>query len=177
MIAWSSLRQAGAVRRTAFIVVRASLWKGGLLLLNGRVGKVKAKVIIDTGAEHTMGNLPLRAALLGTHKRNEEFETTVLGATPDVGSGTYFRAPMISIGGAQLMDLPVTFGELYVFELWGLTDEPALVVGMDVLGRLERFVVDYRRKEFQIKGSDTHGSMLRRCTSSTCASRIPESGT
>jgi len=160
-----------------FLVVRASLWKGGLLLVNGRVGNVKAKVIIDTGAEHSMGNLPLRAALLETRKHDEELETTVFGATPDIGSGTYFRAPMISIGGAQLLDLPVTFGDLYVFELWGLAGEPALVVGMDVLGRLERFIVDYRRQEFQIKGSDTHGSVLRRCTSSTCGSRIPEAGT
>jgi predicted aspartyl protease len=160
-----------------FLVVRAGLWKGGLLLVNGRVGSVPAKIIIDTGAEHTMGNMPLRALLLDTRRHGEEFDTTVLGATPDIGSGTYFRAPMISIGGAQLLDLPVTFGDLHVFDLWGLAGEPALVVGMDVLGRLERFIIDYRRKEFQIKGSDTHGSMMRRCTSSTCGSRIPESGT
>ena len=160
-----------------FLVVRASLWQGGLLLVNGRVGTVRAKVIIDTGAEKTMGNPLLRVALLGGRKKDREFETSVHGATPEIGSGTSFRAPMITVGAAQLLDLPVTFGDLHVFELWALTNEPALVVGMDVLGRLERFVVDYRRQEFQIKGAGAHGSLLRRCTSSTCGSRIPESGT
>lgn len=72
------------------------------------------------------------------------------------------------------MDLPVTFGDLHVFQLWGLTEEPALVVGMDVLGRLERFVVDYRRHEFQMKSSGARGVAVRRCTSSSCGSRIPE---
>jgi predicted aspartyl protease len=159
-----------------FVTVKASLWQGGLLLVEGRVGSIPAQVIIDTGAERTMGNVPLREAILARSKRGEEFATTVFGATPDVESGTYFRAPRIAIGSAHLVDLPVTFGDLHVFDLWGLTDEPALVIGMDVLGRLERFVVDYRRREFQIKPRGTGSASIRKCTPSTCGSRIPESG-
>ncbi len=157
-----------------FITVPASLWQGGLLLVKGRVGSVPAKVIIDTGAERTMGNMPLRAAIFAGTRRGEEFDATVHGATPEVGEGTYFSAPRISIGPAQLVDLPVTFGDLHVFELWGLTSEPALVLGMDVLGRLERFIVDYQRKEFQMKSKGPKGVAIRRCSPSTCASRIPE---
>ncbi len=159
-----------------FLVVRGKLWQGGLLLVKGRVGKVPVMVILDTGAEKTMGNQPLRSALFGGRKQDGEFQADVYGATADIGSGTYFRAPMISIGSAKLLDLPVTFGDLYVFQLWGLTTQPALVVGMDVLGRLERFIVDYRRNEFQFKGAGV-GAVVRRCTPSTCGSRIPESGT
>jgi len=157
-----------------YVTVPASLWQGGLLLVKGRVGSIPAKVIIDTGAERTMGNMPLRAAILAKSRHGREYDTTVHGATPSVGEGTYFSAPRIWIGPAQLVDLPVTFGELHVFKLWGLTAEPALVVGMDVLGRLERFVVDYKRKEFQMKSVGPKGVAIRRCTQSTCASRIPE---
>ncbi len=74
----------------------------------------------------------------------------------------------------RLRQLPVTFADLHVFELWGLTEEPALVVGMDVLGTLERFIIDYRRKQFLMKSPGEKGTVLRRCNSSTCASRIPE---
>ena len=49
------------------------------------------------------------------------------------------------------MDLPVTFGDLHVFEIWGLTETPALVIGMDMLGMLRQFVVDYKRREFQLQ--------------------------
>jgi predicted aspartyl protease len=169
-IAPSSGKRAPA----GYVTVRADLWQGGLLLVNGRVGSVPAKVIIDTGAERTMGNMQLRASILARSRRSREFDTTVFGATPDVGEGKYFRAPRIWIGPAQLVDLPVTFGDLHVFELWGLTAEPALVVGMDVLGRLERFIVDYKRKEFQMKSTGPKGVAIRRCSPSTCASRIPE---
>lgn len=159
---------------SGYLTVRASLWQGGLLLVDGRVGSVPTKVIIDTGAERTIGNMQLREALAGKAKREKVLEAKVLGATPSVGTATYFKVPRIRIGPTQLTDLPVTFGELYVFQLWGLTDEPALVVGMDVLGGLERFVVDYKRAEFQMKSRGSSGFDVRRCTSSTCGSRIPE---
>jgi hypothetical protein len=32
-----------------------------------------------------------------------------------------------------------------------LTDEPAMLIGMDVLGLLDTLVIDYRRKELQMK--------------------------
>jgi hypothetical protein len=166
---------SGRRATSGYVTIKANLWQGGLLLVAGRVGSIATQVIIDTGAERTIGNLPLRAAILARRNSGEEFSTSVFGATPAVESGTYFRAPQIAIGSAKLIDLPVTFGDLHVFDLWGLTDEPALVIGMDVLGRLERFVVDYRRQEFQIKTRGDHGAAIRSCTSSTCASRIPES--
>ena len=169
-------RSSGRRATSGYVTAKATLWQGGLLIVAGRVGSIPTRVIIDTGAERTIGNLPLRTAIQARSKPGDEFAATVFGATPDIESGTYFRAPTISVGPAKLVDLPVTFGDLYVFELWGLTEEPALVIGMDVLGRLERFVIDYRRQEFMMK---THGNQkvgIRRCTPSTCGSRIPESG-
>jgi hypothetical protein len=45
----------------------------------------------------------------------------------------------------------VTFGDFHVFKVWSLLDEPALVIGMDVLGTLSEFSIDYPRREFQLK--------------------------
>jgi hypothetical protein len=166
-------RSGGKRAPFGYVVVKATLWQGGLLLVDGKVGSIPVKVILDTGAERTMGNLPLRAAIFERSRPGEEFAATVHGATEDVSSGTYFSAPRISVGNARLVDLPVTFGDLHVFRIWGLDQEPALVIGMDVLGRVERFTVDFRRHEFQMKAKGSDVS-IRRCTSSTCASRIPE---
>jgi hypothetical protein len=169
-------RSSGRRATSGYVTARASLWQGGLLLLAGKVGRIPTRVIIDTGAERTLGNLPLRAAIQARSKSGDKFATSVFGATPDVESATYFLAPRISIGPASLVDLSVTFGDLHVFELWGLTEEPALVIGMDVLGRLERFVIDYRRKEFMMQAQGNGKVGIRRCTPTTCGSRIPESG-
>jgi hypothetical protein len=134
---------------------------------------VPVQVIIDTGAEHTLGNMALRTALLERARYDDEIDVTVLGATTDVSAGTYFRAPKITIGAADLVDMPVTFGDLHVFEIWGLTETPALVIGMDMLGMLRQFVVDYKRREFHLKPYDMPGVVINRCVAQRCATRIP----
>ena len=155
-----------------YLVVPARLRKGGLLLVKGKVGKVPVDVIVDTGAERTLGNLPLRTALIEQARYDDEIDVSVLGATIDVSSGTYFRAPKITIGQADLVDLPVTFGDLHVFKIWGLTESPALVIGMDLLGMLQEFVVDYRRREFLLKPYEMPAFTINRCVAQNCDTRI-----
>jgi predicted aspartyl protease len=145
----SSGRQAA---RSGFLTIDVSLRHGGLIVVPGRVGKVRVKAIIDTGAERTLGNNALREALLLVSRNGaEELATRVFGATPEVGQGTSLVAPTVFLGEAELRDLEVTFGDLHVFRVWDLEHEPALLIGMDLLGTVERLVIDYRRRELQIK--------------------------
>ena len=51
---------------------------------------------------------------------------------------------------AGISNLQLTFGDYGVFKSWGLQDKPALLLGMDVLGSLADFNIDYRRAELQI---------------------------
>lgn len=166
-------RSTGTRARSGFLKVPARLEHGGLLLVSGKVGRQKAEVIIDTGAGHSLGNLPLRDALLkGGARQREITEATVIGATPDVRPGTTFLAPPVVIGTMKLSNLRVTFGDLHVFEVWNLTEQPALLIGMDMLGRLDRFVVDYGREEFQIKLRTTAKFTYDNCTIG-CGTRVP----
>jgi predicted aspartyl protease len=144
-------RSRGKRAAEGYLTVPARLQRGGLLLVNGKVGRLPVKVILDTGAERSLGNPRLLEALLADPAVNvAQGSATVLGATPGVIEGTALVAPTIRIGGAVLSDLLVTFGDLHVFRVWGLDDEPALLIGMDLLGRLRAFVVDYPRREFQL---------------------------
>jgi hypothetical protein len=38
-----------------------------------------------------------------------------------------------------------------IFGHWHLTNKPALLIGMDVLGLLDTFVIDYHRHELQLR--------------------------
>jgi hypothetical protein len=38
-----------------------------------------------------------------------------------------------------------------IFEHWHLTREPALLIGMDALGLLDELIIDYRRRELQLR--------------------------
>ena len=137
---------------SGFLTIPASLKFGGLITVPGKVGRVRVRAIIDTGAERTLGNTALRTALLKARKQaSAEMVTTVFGATPEIGHGMSMVAPTIYLGEAELRGLEVTFGDLHVFRVWNLENEPAILIGMDLLGTVERLVIDYRRREVQIK--------------------------
>jgi predicted aspartyl protease len=158
-----------------FLIVPARIERGGLMLVNGRIGRLPVRIIIDTGAQRTLGNAPLRDALqaqLGAGNRITD--ATVIGATPGTHPGVSFVAPMISLGEARLRQLPVTFGDLHVFKIWGLENEPALLIGMDLIGSLERFVVDYRQREFHLKLRPSGTVAIRDCRRAGCGSRVAD---
>jgi hypothetical protein len=146
-----------------------------LLQARGRVGRTRVTVIIDTGAERTLGNLPLLTELQKRSSRADETATNVVGATTTVTSeGISLVAPTIMIGEAELTDLPVTFGDLHAFKVWGLTKEPALLIGMDLLGLLQQLVIDYRRGVLYLKTYPTGASYRQHCDVVWCGTRIPE---
>lgn len=158
-----------------YMVVPTKVTRGGLLQARGRVGRTRVTVIIDTGAERTLGNMPLLAELQKRSNRADETATNVVGATTRVTSaGISLVAPTIMIGEAELTDLPVTFGDLHAFEVWGLTKEPALLIGMDLLGLLQQIVIDYRRGELYLKTYRAGASHLQHCDVVWCGTRIPE---
>lgn len=53
-------------------------------------------------------------------------------------------------GYFDISTLPVSFGEYSVFDTWQINQRPALLIGMDVLGRFDELAIDYRRKELQM---------------------------
>jgi hypothetical protein len=123
----------------------------GLLVADVVVGSVRAKAIIDTGAQGTVGNLKLRDALM--HRLpNDTAQTEIIGVTLDIQSGDYLRAPDIDFGhNLSVRGVKVAFGDMYLFQHWQLINEPALTIGMDLLGSFDVLIIDYARHELQIR--------------------------
>jgi hypothetical protein len=108
------------------------------------------KAVIDTGAQLTSGNLALRDALLKSRRLEEQVDE-VIGVTGDSQEGPTSRVPPIVLGDIVVRNAQITFVDLYIFKHWRLTDEPALLIGMDVLGVLDTLILDYKRREMQIR--------------------------
>ena len=158
--------------------VRVRLKYGGLLVADGMVAGIPAHIIIDTGAEHSLGNAALHAALQQKVLRDGEgSRRTIIGATAETSSGLAVTVPSVKIGEVSLLNLSVTFGDLHVFQIWGLEDEPAILVGMDLIGTLQRFIVDYKRQEIHLQARKKGRSMgVRKCGPGQCQTRIPVNG-
>ncbi len=135
---------------TGFTVLPIRLIRGHVPSVRAVVGNVEVKAIIDTGAQLTTGNLALRDALIA-RRRMEEKQDKLIGVTGDIQEGPTSRVPPIYLGDVRVSNAHITFVDLYIFRHWRLTDEPAIMLGMDVLGVLDTLVLDYRRKEMQIR--------------------------
>src|SRR5512138_385999 len=146
------VRSRGQRARLHEGTIPATLRFGRLLVVDGHVGRIRVKAVIDTGAEVTLGNLALRNALVKRGRiRNEPDDAFVIGLNDATQSGRFLRTPRIRLGDADIDGLHIIYGDIHVFKLWELEDEPAILVGMDVLGSLERLVIDYRREEIQFR--------------------------
>lgn len=138
----------------SLVTSRAHRNESGLMILDMRVGRgVKVKAVIDTGAERTLGNLALQNELNKRRRgKREVINAIVHGATPDITDGEVQFVKEATIGDMKLTNFEVIFADFHVFKHWELDQEPAMLIGMDMLGVLDRLVIDYRRNEVSVFG-------------------------
>jgi len=149
----SVLASDGRRPHYSLVTARATRDRTGLMIVDVTVGRrTKAKAVIDTGAERTLGNLALQDAMNRGRRRSRPVEAMVHGATPDIADGDVQTVKEARIGDMTLTNLEVIFADFHVFKLWGLDKEPAMLIGMDMLGVLDRLVIDYRRNEVSMFG-------------------------
>jgi hypothetical protein len=144
----------GEHARPDFITVPLRI-VNGLLVADIMVGRVRTKAIIDTGAQGTIGNIALRDALVHSSPREGDRQE-IIGVTLDVQSGEYLAAPDMTLGPhLTIKNAHIVFGDMYLFQHWKMTDKPAITLGMDLLGSFDVLVIDYNRKELQVRARDT----------------------
>ncbi len=123
--------------------------KTGLLVIHAHVAGVPVLAIIDTGGQGTIGNEALRDALVRRQTPGVSSPVTDVTATTQEGE-TFPSAPIV-LGAIQIRGARITYGDMHIFEHWHLGKEPALLLGMDALGLLDVFIIDYRRRELQLR--------------------------
>lgn len=132
-----------------FISVPLERSGAGLLIVSANVGGIRVHAIIDTGAQATIGNEALRQFLV--RRRAQGARTVVIDVTDASQDGESFPSPPIELGSLQIRGARITYGDMHIFEHWHLNKEPAMLIGMDVIGLLDVFIIDYRRHELQLR--------------------------
>lgn len=136
-----------------FVRIPFRSMRGQLIVVDAMVDQVSVKAIIDTGGQTTIANLALRDALGRHHVRFKGKPDQIMGATRQIQDGEIIPTPAIEFGSIKISDSGVTFADMYIFTHWKLTAEPAILIGMDVLGLLDALVIDYRRHELHMRTS------------------------
>jgi hypothetical protein len=144
------MRSKGDIGRAGFTTLPLRQLRDRLLALDVVVGGVKAKAIIDTGAQISIGNNALRSALM-RHNAKDSHKAEIEGVTLEVETGDMMRAPPISVGALEFNFVNITYGDMFIFDRWKLNHEPVLVLGMDVLGTVDVLVIDYKMHLLQMR--------------------------
>ena len=126
------------------IIVRARQSLGQLIIANAMVNDVKTAVIIDTGAQASVGNMALLDRLRRSRAKGENTMTDINGE--DL-TGQVRVCETLRIGEMNLTDIPVLFVDTPPFEALGFADRPALVLGMNELKLFRRVAIDFNKRQ------------------------------
>ena len=128
------------------IVVQAKSAYGQLIVTQAFYRGRRISVVIDTGAQVSMGNSALRARMRHELKKvpQQIMLTSVTGQTM---LADYTQIERLDIGGVGFNQLPIAFADVAPFRKFGLTKQPALMLGMDALRLFRHVDVDFANRE------------------------------
>jgi hypothetical protein len=158
------------------IVVTAQLRRGQLILTRVSAAGVSLDAVIDTGSQITIGNLALRDKLVRRGRR-EMRTVTATGVTGKTLELQLALIPELRLGPVTLRNVPMAFANVPPFEVFGLSDRPALLIGTDLMETFRRVSLDFRARKvrFQLRRCASQGVLISTSPSSALT-RVSSTG-
>ncbi len=143
------------------IVVTARRRHGQLILTQVTAAGLLVEAVVDTGSEITIGNLALRNKLLPGN-RDKFVPISVIGVTGVAVDLQMARIADLKLGSVTLHDVPIAFADVPPFGVFGLSKQPSLLLGTDLLATFRRVSLDFRARKvrFQLRKCGTTGVFI-----------------
>ncbi len=136
------------------IVIRARSLFGQLVVTDAYCNGIRIRVILDTGTSVSMANAALRRKVTrkGLGSAGASQPVSLTGVTGETVVADYTTIDRVSIGSLTLGDLPVAFTAIDAppFRQFGLSERPAMLLGMDVLQLFRRVDIDFANREVRL---------------------------
>jgi predicted aspartyl protease len=141
-----------SITGAAFIgaVIPAKQRFGQLTIVDAEAGDhVRMTCFLDTGADQSVGNEALRRAVQARQPPDQIISADVIihSATGQTVPGKVAVVPRMRIGGVEFTSFGLAFADLHTFDLWQLSTQPALLVGMDLLRLFDSVILDFADRE------------------------------
>jgi predicted aspartyl protease len=132
---------------------RGELRFGHLVVVPGRVAGLDVNVLIDTGSDTSLVNTALVEALEARRTRRGITERAAT-ATETISLERAVVLERLSIGELEAENVVAFVGDYHIFSVWGLLDEPTILLGMDVIAVADAMAIDYGRATVHFRISD-----------------------
>jgi predicted aspartyl protease len=132
------------------IVIEAAQRNGRLVVTEADIDGRNVTVVLDTGAQVSVGNEALRRKLLGRRSRDDIQTVELQSVTGDRLSGEYTFVRELKMGGITLSNLAVVFADAHTFKQLKLNDKPALLLGMNAMRAFRKVSIDFANRKFRV---------------------------
>ncbi len=119
-----------------------------LILVDAESQTVPIFVILDSGAQSTVGNIALQRLMTFSPPNTGRLPfNTFISVTGSRMQVEVDRVPEIQLGGITIRNVPIAYARLHTFTHFGVDDKPAILLGTNVLHLFHSVAVDFRRGE------------------------------
>jgi predicted aspartyl protease len=132
------------------IVVQGTRRNGRLVVTEATANGRSLSVVIDTGAQISIGNAALRRALRGAKFLKDSQQVELVSVTGDKITGEYMFIKELNIGGVGLKNLAVVFADAHTFKQLRLDKRPALLLGMNAMRAFKKVSIDFASKKMRV---------------------------
>ncbi len=144
----SSTKATQAPDEPGTIVVSAKSRFGQLILVDADALDQKIFVVLDTGAQNSIGNSKLRR-LLERSRTKPMRPIQMVSVTGGITLADYTTIAMVRVGGVKINNAPMAFADAHPFKKFDLTRRPAMLLGMDVLRSFNRVSIDFPNRKIR----------------------------
>ena len=157
------IEQSRRVAPTGYDSVKGRVHPTGLIIVPLEIAGITINGLVDTGAERSMFNPVLLETLRERGKpANLLGLTQVVNLAGESRMGEVFMLPRLRIGPVSVSGLPATLVDAHAYTALGLEDEPAFILGMDVLGMSDGFALDFGTGTLHLRMPRTSANAIPR---------------
>lgn len=132
------------------IVITGRARNGRLILTEASAGSAGLTLVVDTGAQVSVGNKALRDKLLRGRQMAPGADVELQSVTGEKLAAQFMIIPEMAIGGVKLRNLPIVFADSAVFRELKLDGKPAMLLGMNALRGFKKVSIDVGRRRLRV---------------------------
>ena len=132
------------------IVVQAARRNGRLVVTDAVANGRPLTVVIDTGAQLSIGNEALRQQLVGHNLVDPAQKIQLESVTGDMIDGDYMFVRELEIAGLTLKNLAIVFADAHTFKELKLDRKPSLLLGMNAIRAFKKVSIDFASRKFRV---------------------------
>jgi predicted aspartyl protease len=132
------------------IVVTGRVKNGRLILADALLEGRQVTLVVDTGAQVSIGNEALRQKMSRGGRLKRAVPVELQSVTGEKLVGEYMMVHELNVGGVTMKDLPIVFADSHAFKRLGLDTRPALLLGMNALRSFDKVSIDFAKKKLRV---------------------------